>query len=76
MFASEFLREFSDDQMPSELGPEISLFDHDPPFGKGELREMAKKGFIVLDDNKWTYRLTLKSTQFVNKFIRNEGENQ
>lgn len=53
MTPEDFLAEFEDDQMPDELGPEINLDTHDPPFKKKELREMAKLGFIILDDKNF-----------------------
>lgn len=63
MTPEEFVAEFVEDQMPEELGPELDLFTHDPPFKKGDLRKMAEDGYIVLDTDKWTYRLTLKATR-------------
>ena len=71
MTPEEFLSDFVEDQMPDELGPVIHLYEHDPPFKKKELREMAKLGFIVLDKDNWTYRLTMKSSLlFKEKFLR------
>lgn len=63
MTPENFVLEFVTEQMPTDLGPEISLDTHDPPFKKSELRQMAKLGFIVLDEEKWTYRLTMKATE-------------
>lgn len=63
MNPEDFLKEFDDAQLPNILGPMISIDWHDPPFKKGDLRRMAKQGFIVLDDVQWTYRLTMKATE-------------
>ena len=62
MTPQEFVDEFDESHFPEELGPELDLFSHDPPFHKGDLRKMAKLGVIVLDEKQWTYRLTLQAT--------------
>lgn len=66
MTPEKFVSEFVEDQFPEELGPELDLFTHDPPFRKCDLRAMAKAGLIVLDDKRWTYRLTLDATRLAN----------
>ncbi|NVZ11747.1 hypothetical protein HW932_21095 [Allochromatium humboldtianum] len=63
MKPEEFVLEFEGCHFPSDLGPEISLDAHDPPFKKKELREMAKLGLIVLNEKDWTYRLTQKAAE-------------
>ena len=60
MTPQEFIEEFDESHFPEELGPELDLLTHDPPFKKIDLRAMAKLGIISLDDKGWVYRLTLK----------------
>ena len=63
MKPEEFVLEFEGSHFPSDLGPEISIEFHDPPFKKKELREMAKLGLIVLNEKDWKYRLTTKAAE-------------
>lgn len=62
MTVNEFLTEFDEERFPSELGPVNSIDDHDPPFTAAQLRDMTKRGFIVMVDETH-YRLTLKATR-------------
>ena len=67
MTPQEFVEEFDESQFPEELGQELDLSTHYPPFQKSDLRAMAKSGIIVLNDKQWTYRLTLKATALAHK---------
>lgn len=63
MKASEFLKEFDGSHFPQELGPWISVYDHDPPFTLKQLKQMEKQGIIEFDGAKDGYHLTLKATK-------------
>lgn len=62
---TDFLKEIDESYFPRTLGDELSLDSHDPPFTEATLRNMEKKGLILLNEKKRTYRLTLKATEWL-----------
>ena len=63
MKTKEFLAEFDNKHFPSPVGPEISLYEHDPPFTRAHIRQMERQNLIAMTRDNTHYQLALKATK-------------